>query len=420
VPFPVPTRSRPLLAPACARGRFAAEIKGTRLTESLRFYTPDIEPSDVEPGVFWLGASGLSLLYPSLRRWAGLVREETARAGYRASIVVGFTRFGTYAIANAPAGDGIQVIDTEAGERGRAGAVELSRVGVPPELRDTLARLGITTLAGFLALPGNGIRTRFGETAHRLYRTAKGELSTTLQPRAPHELVVASVHLDAPETNLDRLVVVIDRALQAARPAPGRTAEVLRQSPSSHDDDRAAEAAAGGAHARARRSSNRTAAPGAHAGIEIARGVTGARIEAEGVAASHAGVLRGRASGSRGHRRRVRVDRTRHAARCFETASPEVRSTGAGRVGAPQPRARRTPPLVRHLCKPIPLPPPRAEAELIRHIDEERCETLGPHRLAAGREVQREYYFVRTTNGRALWMFYDRPRMGWFIHGEVE
>ena len=40
------------------------------LTEALRFYTPDVEPSDAEPGVFWLGASGLSLLYPSLCKWA--------------------------------------------------------------------------------------------------------------------------------------------------------------------------------------------------------------------------------------------------------------------------------------------------------------------------------------------------------------
>ena len=36
------------------------------------------------------------------------------------------------------------------------------------------------------------------------------------------------------------------------------------------------------------------------------------------------------------------------------------------------------------------------------------------------REVQREYYYVRTANGRTLWMYYDRHRMGWYLHGEVE
>jgi protein ImuB len=94
----------------------------------------------------------------------------------------------------------------------------------------------------------------------------------------------------------------------------------------------------------------------------------------------------------------------------------------------PQPRAVRQPPLVRRIyARPIPFSPGRhhdAEAELLKHIDQGTVrETFGPYIVAGGwwaREVQREYYFVRTSNGRALWMFYDRRRMGWFIQGEVE
>src|SRR5262245_4974325 len=68
------------------------------LTESLRFYTPDVEPSTSEPGIFWLGASGMSLLYPSLRKWARWIVDEIARGGLQAAVIVGFSRFGTYAI----------------------------------------------------------------------------------------------------------------------------------------------------------------------------------------------------------------------------------------------------------------------------------------------------------------------------------
>ena len=57
-----------LRASEVAAGEVAAGIES--LTQALRFYTPDVEPSRAEPGVFWLGASGLSLLYPSLVRWA--------------------------------------------------------------------------------------------------------------------------------------------------------------------------------------------------------------------------------------------------------------------------------------------------------------------------------------------------------------
>ena len=425
----------------------AAEIKGAidGLTESLRFYTPEVEPADAEPGVFWLGASGLSLLYPSLRRWAGLVHEEVVRAGFHASIVVGFTRFGTYAITNASSNDGIHVINSETDEREHAGMVELSRLGVPPELRDTLARLGITTLADFLALPGNGIRTRFGETAHRLYRTAKGELSTPLQPRAPREPVVSSVHLDDPETNLDRLVVVIDRELQSLARRLDERGDVLRAVAIELGFDDGTKTTEGLQPASPTLELAqivelvRLRLSGTLASKSHARGVTGARIQVEGVAASHmqadlfaARAVRDVAAAARAMAR-VRAelgDRAVVKAVLRDAHLPEARFDWepVASVASPKPRAVRTPPLVRRIyARPLPFSPGRhreAEAELIRHIDEGTVrETLGPYIVSGGwwsREVQREYYFVRTSNGRALWMFYDRRRMGWFIHGEVE
>src|SRR5262245_32499566 len=69
------------------------------LVAALRFYTPDVEPSRDEPGVFWLGASGLSLLYPSLMRWTELVRDDVTRSDFDATLVAGYTHVGTYASA---------------------------------------------------------------------------------------------------------------------------------------------------------------------------------------------------------------------------------------------------------------------------------------------------------------------------------
>jgi protein ImuB len=36
------------------------------------------------------------------------------------------------------------------------------------------------------------------------------------------------------------------------------------------------------------------------------------------------------------------------------------------------------------------------------------------------REVRRDYYFVETRRGELLWIYYDRRRRGWFLHGRVE
>ncbi|HET6349128.1 MAG TPA: DNA polymerase Y family protein, partial [Candidatus Krumholzibacteria bacterium] len=206
----------------------AAEIKTAieSLTTSLRFYTPDVEPSRDEPGVFWLGASGLSLLYPSLVRWAELIRDDMTRSGFESSIVVGYTPIGTYAVARN-GNRRVHVIESPGSERALSARVRLSRLALEPEVRDTLERLGITTLGGFLELPANGIRTRFGTEAHRFHQQASGALATPFQPLTPHEPVRANVHLDDPETNLERLLTVIERELRSLARVLDARAHVL-------------------------------------------------------------------------------------------------------------------------------------------------------------------------------------------------
>jgi protein ImuB len=412
------------------------------LTESLRFYTPVVEPSDAEPGVFWLGASGLSLLYPSLHRWAALIHDEVARAQLHASVVVGFSRYGTYALAKASSQD-VHVVDTEAHERERAGAVSLDRLGVDPDARDTLTKLGVTTWGGFLALPGNGIRTRFGAEVHHLHRVANGELAAPLEPRPACEPVAASVHLDYPEVDLQRLMSVIDREVQTLARVLDERGEVLRAVILQIEFDDGSKTA----------ERLEPASPTLDLAqiVELMRlrlagvletrthacGVTDLRVEVDGAPASRAqGDLfaqkppRDLAAAARALAR-VRAEFGDGAvvkAVLRDAHLPEARFDWEPitTVAPPKPRSVRTPPLVRRIyAKPIPFSTGRhAEAEMIRHIDEGTVrETLGPYIVSGGwwaREVQREYYFVRTSIGRTLWMFYDRRRVGWFIHGEVE
>lgn len=47
----------------------------------------------------------------------------------------------------------------------------------------------------------------------------------------------------------------------------------------------------------------------------------------------------------------------------------------------------------------------------------------GPFRISGGwwlRTVERDYYYVRTAEDNLLWVYYDRPRQRWFLHGWVE
>src|SRR5512145_2151889 len=71
------------------------------IRERLRVFTPEIEASDAEPGVFWLDAGGLLPLFASLADWADAIVAALRQAGLQSTIVVGFTRYGTYALAKA-------------------------------------------------------------------------------------------------------------------------------------------------------------------------------------------------------------------------------------------------------------------------------------------------------------------------------
>ncbi|MDH4037944.1 MAG: DNA polymerase Y family protein [Candidatus Krumholzibacteria bacterium] len=415
------------------------------LIEALRFYTPDIEPSREEAGVFWMGASGLSLLYPSLLRWAYLVYEEAMRAGFEAGVVLGYSRFATYALARASSRPRVEVSESDAEERARADAVPLSRLNLDADTRDTLARLGITTLGGFLALPGTGIRKRFGERAQSLHRTAKEGLAAPLQPMVAREPARAVVNLDDPEGNLTRLMAVIEREVQTLARRLDERAEVLTGVALQLEFDDGTTAAERLHPAsptldlmqvtellQLRLSGTLTA----HAD---ARGVTTIRIELEGATATHAQTdlfaarpARDTAAAARALAR-VRAELGDDAvvkAVLRDGHLPEARFVWepVTTVPMPQPRSIAATPLVRRIfSRAVPFSPGRsrdASAELIRHIDEGTVrETFGPYVISGGwwtREVQREYYFVRTAGGRSLWMFYDRRRMGWFIQGEVE
>jgi len=219
----------------------------------LRRFTPGVEPSRARPGVFWLDASGLQPLFASLVDWGCGVRAHLRVAGFRTWVVVGFTRFGTYALArglrretarppgrlvgrqSAPSGDDwragagaeadgregidreadgrVTVLDDAAAERRAARRVPLRRLDVDPALRDALDRLGVRTVGAFLRLPAAGVRRRFGREAHRLHREAAGDLAVPFQPVPAVEPLARRLDLDAPETGIERLLFRVKQAL---------------------------------------------------------------------------------------------------------------------------------------------------------------------------------------------------------------
>lgn len=434
------------------------------LADRLRRFTPNVERSPSEPGVLWLDARGLERLHPSLVAWARAIRASLREAGFHAAIAVGFTRFGCYAAAKVLSGRNVVVFDRRAHEEAAARRVPLALIDLEPAAHGALEALGIRTVGAFARLPANGVRLRFGARTHALHRAASGDLCAPLQPDALVEPLEARVDLEDPEADRAQLLARIEwmlvpllaklahggRALQELRLELGlESAEPVRESvrPAAPTLDRAQIVEL----LRLRLES-----------IELARAVEWIVVGAQGCAAkveelrlfaheprrdlAAAGRALARLRAVFGGDAVVR-------ARLRNGHLPEMQFAWEPmeRVSAPKPRAMPEPeamPKPGAMNEPGAMPEPGAmnERRLVRRVlarpvalpsfsAHDRDGWLvhglesgplqrqhGPYLLSGGwwrSESQREYSFAEMKSGEILWIYYDRRRRQWFLHGYV-
>lgn len=415
-----------------------AEYVG-RLTRWLWRFSPRVEPSSREPGVFWIDAGGLEPLYTSLQAWAVEVRTYLRDAGFEAAVAIGFSRFGSYAAARSHSGTVVfRDPDRECRTLRR---VPLDRLGFDPALRDKLGKLGVRTLGGFIDLPAAGIRRRFGVDAHALHEMARGSGWEPLQP-APYEAPITRERsFDHPVSEIDRLFVHIgplvrsilselaqaDRALTALALAlvlDDRSVVRARVAPAAPTLDHRQ------IYTLIRlRLEASTLAAGV---VEVELAADGSRATRRQLELFHPAAPRDFEAIGRAFAK-IRADLGAGAvtvARLQEAHLPEGRFAWhtVGAIAEPAPADTGLRPVVRRLHTPAIALPHRARHEpdgwmVARMADGPIEEVVGPHIIAGGwwmREVSRAYHYVRTKSGRWLWVYHDHRRRRWFLHAEVE
>lgn len=410
----------------------------TSLTKRLQSFSPVVEPSDKQPGVFWLSGKGLGRLFPSWDDWTLGIQEAFTGESLDAKVAVGFSRFGSFAAARTS--DTRLVFDTAVQERRYVYRAPITRLGFPPDLRDVFLKLGIQDLGAFLALPAEGIRKRFGAEAFDLYRMAKSG-GRVLVPEPLTEPLKRMQLFDYPESSLDRLLVAIEPLLHSllnvlrARDALLSTLQLkmdLADGTNRRDQVRPASPTSDMAQlmrlVRLRLESMRFSSGVEEIDIHVV-GVNASREQLtlfhtrpkRDVAAANRSLARLRARFGDGAVVRAVVREGHLPEACFGWEA-------LLRIDTPQARAGVEHRLIRRVFDRSRALPGRLKNEpdgwLIRGTGLGPVEeSIGPYVVSGGwwlRRVQRAYHYVRTSRSGWMWIYHDGERRTWFQHGEVE
>jgi protein ImuB len=422
-----------------------------QITDRLRDFSPEVEPSAEEPGIFWLDGEGLNRLFRSAATWGRTIRDGLRDLGFSARVVVGFTRYGTYAVARsctAEAADSL-ALESLSEEQKSARAASLDRLGLLPEQRDDLAKLGVTTLGDFLALPASGLRERFDEPAARVHSLASGAAWTPLQPISPTERLIARIDLEFSDDDLPRLLFILKQLLdpllarlatrrEGARELslhlrldpPGIRHEVIRPT----QPARAAQPILELVRLRLESS-----LPGKVEAMEAE--LVGVPLDFEQAhlfahtsrrdldAANRAlARLRAEFGSAAVVRARVCDGHLPEAAFFWEPLEQLEENHGAEGVPGRERQGMASPPLIRRILErsaDLPAGPQIADGDRRPRITNAGpiVDQVGPYVISGGwwvHPIHREYYFARAHRGDVLWIYYDRQRQRWFLQGAVE
>jgi protein ImuB len=399
-------------------------------------------------GSFWLDGDGLDRLVPRVR-WAQDITHAAKQLGYRNTVVVGWSRFATYAVARIHRPEAL-VFHTEPEERTAAAAVPLARLDIAPALRDALGRLGVATVGQLVRLPAGGILERFGGDAHRLYQLAASERWDPIVPTAPPDTPDERVLFDDDETDVDRLAFAIkgatarllDRLAKRARACTALHVELscratLRDSElQAHYIKPAAPTLDGRVLARLvhlRLTGEPPPAP-----------VYELRVWADDIVATREQLALFAEKPRRDLRAadeaiaRLRAELGNDAvvrAVLRDGHLPEA-SFGWERLehvvpANPQPRE------IRSLIRRVHAHPQqllarsrqvRDDGWLLSGLEQGAVTRIvGPYIVSGGwwsggdgHELHREYHFAELRRGDCLWVYFDRPRRRWYCHGRLE
>lgn len=175
-----------------------------QVVQALHHFTPQVEASRADAALFWANAAGMKRLYSTPAKWAGSIETALTRLDLISSVVVGFSRFGSYAAAKRRTG--VTVLPDQSSEHALAMRAPLHVLPIDHDVLERLSQLGIRTIREFARFSPGALRRRFGREVEALQRFARGEAKLPLQSIPEAEPLRREKRLSYAERTSDGIV----------------------------------------------------------------------------------------------------------------------------------------------------------------------------------------------------------------------
>lgn len=199
-----------------------------RVETLLLRFSPSVERSDFSEGVWWLDASGLGALFPSVRPWLEQIRETITGLGLNCSAAAGHGRFSTWAAALSAASGPVSLFADRNAEKVWFDGVPVSLFSLKADTRRLMERLKITTMESLLKIPLPDIRRRLDGDIAAMVTFIRREERLPLQAISLPEPVEWSFPLEDPVISAGPLCYVADRLIGRCREHARRLGQQVR------------------------------------------------------------------------------------------------------------------------------------------------------------------------------------------------
>ncbi len=194
----------------------------------LNRFSPDIEACSFDSNAIWVNVKGLQGIFKSPSRWVVAVREALNKLGYQATIVVGFTRFGSYGLSRSRPSS--LILRSISEEQQALSHCPISSFPLAIRASRLLTRLGIKTVRDFQNLPIDGTLKRFGKETKAILDALRADRGLPIQAMTFAKPLVYHKRLDTALSShhllMEELILLLDNALTQLSSRAGLVSEV--------------------------------------------------------------------------------------------------------------------------------------------------------------------------------------------------